>query len=171
MKWALGRGGQGLEEWHLALPKITIDINMRMLPVLGVTPSQAFFGFNPVHSRDAEELSQPAFTEAQVEEFQNDDDQDDVLWSAAVLAHMDRRDEVREQLADRRVKDAESHESKKSIPGVVLPKGTWVWEKRDKPGDEHSKFKPVWKGLYVIVKPASAVSYFIRPVMGDSKIR
>lgn len=78
MKWALSRGGQGLEEWHLALAKITIDINTRVSPALGVTTSEACFGFNPVHSRDPDE-PQSHFNEAQVQELINDDDQDEVL--------------------------------------------------------------------------------------------
>lgn len=170
MKWALGKRGVGLEEWHLALAKLTIDINTRRSPSLGVTPAEAFLGFNPMHARD-DESRRPGFTEDQVEAFENDDDADEMMWGAATMAFIDARDEAREQLAGRRVQAGEAHESKRAGPVEVLVEGTWVWEKRDKPGDEHSKFKPVWKGPYSVVRPASSVSYFVRPVTGDGKIR
>lgn len=99
-KWALARGGVAVEEWHLAVPKAVVDINTRYSPMLGVTPSEILLGFNPVTGRTDEEVTCPEFSDAQIEAFEDDDDDGQVIWGAATLAHMDHH-ETREALVMR----------------------------------------------------------------------
>lgn len=81
-----------------------MDINTRYSPVLGITPSEVFLGFNDMTGRTDEEISHPEFSDAQIEAFEDDDDDGQLLRGAAVLAYMDRRDEVGEALVRRRAR-------------------------------------------------------------------
>ncbi|KAB5526321.1 hypothetical protein GE09DRAFT_1292948 [Coniochaeta sp. 2T2.1] len=69
-----------------------MDVNARDSATIMVTPSRVFLGYDPVHSRDLNEWVRPGLTVEQMERLNNDDEDREVLWEAATLAYIERRD-------------------------------------------------------------------------------
>jgi hypothetical protein len=56
---------------------------------------------------------------------------------------------VRQVLLSRKILTS-GHDAKVHVfPMHRIPDGAWVWERRDKPHDDKSKFHSVWKGPYL----------------------
>jgi hypothetical protein len=161
MKWAVGRSPEELQRWPAELPAITNDINTRHSRSLGMSPAQAFLGFDPVHARTPDDDSNWELTP---ELFANSAD---VLDDVGAV--VDAREENRIAIAARVTAEAERQPDPPPIRRFKLH--DWVWEVRDKERKDHSKFNPRWVGPWKVVKIDSPYACLIEHVTRPGKPR
>lgn len=170
MRWAIERNRQGVPVWHLNLHKFVNNINARYVRELGMSPSQALLGFQPmVHGAPIMQDDPDAF----------DGTEEDVLmlgnlgWnhSESVMRSWELRQEWMESHNLQKVEMLDEDNEGKISKRPEYVEGDLIWEKADKAHSSHSKFAAGWDGPKMILGKASDVSWFIRDLSGKDRVR
>ncbi|KAK3934512.1 hypothetical protein QBC46DRAFT_358955 [Diplogelasinospora grovesii] len=123
-------------------------------------------GFDPRHSEAVDTVDIEDTIEVGTEPALPADPR---IPAAAGMGYDDMRQEVRDRMIDRHMDRAEAEAGRDNRPVRTFKVGNWVWEVRDKPGKEVSKFEPTWMGPMKVIEKISPVSYTMEPIMTEGR--